>query len=90
MPRATSPTGAPREHQRVDPEPLLKGALKTPMYEWPKSRKAAKALRKGNLGDAIKASAKIEEDHPDIVAAVVGMADGRSPTWRRPRRRATG
>jgi len=59
-------------------KPLLKGALKTPMYEWPKScSKVAKALRKGNLGDAIKASAKIEEEHPDIAAAVVGMADGR-------------
>ena len=62
-------------------KPLLKGALKTPMYEWPKScSKVAKALRKGNLGDAIKASAKIEEEHPDIAAAVVGMADGRLAT----------
>ena len=59
-------------------KPLLEGALKTPMYDWPKScSKVAKALRKGNLGDAIKASAKIEEEHPDIAAAVVGMADGR-------------
>lgn len=59
-------------------KPLLEGALKTPMYDWPKScSKVAKALRKGKLGDAIKASAKIEEEHPEIAAAVVGMADGR-------------
>ena len=54
-------------------KPLLKGALKTPMYEWPKScSKVAKALRKGNLGDAIKASAKIEEEHQAELDSIAG------------------
>ena len=70
--------GAPSRINASVLKPLLEGALKTPMYEWPKScSKVAKALRKGKLGDAIKASAKIEEEHPEIAAAVVGMADGR-------------
>lgn len=59
-------------------ERAVQGALTKPIYDWPKELSGvAKAIRKGNLGDAVTEVQKLGDAHADIAAAVQNMVKAR-------------
>jgi len=78
-------TGHPSGLKDAEIEKHLSGALSRPLFEWPKSAKAAaKAMAKGKLASAVKAAEKLRND-PDagtLHAELQAVAAGRVTSLR--------